>query len=425
MGKNSFLRGFSFLGLLLIPSILLGTGSQLVLAQTLAEGYNFTTPYFVGATTIAINNNNVPSKLYAQSVFGGYISRIIPIFSPNSPAYFLARGNVLYVTGHTPGSMHFQLEETIPDGRRVLSQPVLFTFYRLHVSSPEACQGYDPSTQYASVSPVSPLRLSVTTEPAGIVPQFTIGLTDPGLGDVQGPYTSGYGQEISVNYLASGSTMLHIWQNSPQNTPLVLYSLPLDFLEEKEVNLNLYFVHDASGHAPQKLHQQAMTGYIQDAERILNQAGIHLNIANQEELYVPEKLGSTIDAYADGLSPEENAVIGQALATNGDKSSRRHHESAPVYRSGDTINIFLVWDYSIEGQATVGVNYETDTLGKVVFVGDRTYKPGETLAHEIGHALGADHNNLSQSYLMSPNEYGNGNQCTLARGEWQEMNANA
>ncbi len=418
MSKHSFGRAAFFLGFLL----LMGTAPHPVLAQTLAEGNNFATPYFVGATTIAINAANVPSKLYVQPVFGGYISRIIPIFSPNSPAYYLVRDNVLYVTGHTPGYMYFQAEETIPDGRKVLSQPALFGFYRLHVTTPGTCQGYDASSHFAAVSPVLPLRLNIVTEPAGLVPQFNVGLIDPELGTVQGPYPNATGQEVSVNYVSSGSTTLQLWQTSPQNTPTVLYSLPLDFLEEKSVDLNLYFVHDASGYAPQKLSPRSMTNYVQDAERVLNQAGIHVNIAHQEELYVPEDLGRTIDAYAEGMSPEESAVISQAVSSD-DKYSRRR-ETKPVYRSG-AINIFLVWDYSIEGQATVGVNFETDTLGKVIFVGDRTYKPGETLAHEIGHALGLSHNNLGVNFLMSPNESGSGTQCALARSEWNTINDNA
>ncbi|OGC81437.1 MAG: hypothetical protein A2V81_04255 [Candidatus Abawacabacteria bacterium RBG_16_42_10] len=418
MRISTWFGALSLLVSLLVPST--------VLAQTLAEGNNFTTPYFSGATTIAINDANVPSKLYANPVFGGHISRIIPIFSPNSPAYYLVIGNILYVTGHSPGYMHFQIEETLPDGRKILSQPVLFAFYRLRVTTPEACQGYDSSSHFAAISPVSPLRLNIVTEPAGIDPKFYVGLIDPSLGNVQGPYpNSTFGQEISVNYVNNGSTTLQIWQLNPQNTPLVLYSLPLDFLAEKEVNLNLYFVRDAKGYAPQKLSQRAMTGYMQDAERILNQAGIRLNIARQEELYIPESLGRTIDAYSEGISPEEEAVLSQAVSGSNDKYARHRDTNEVRYRSGRAINIFLVWDYSIDGQATVGVNFETSTLGKVIFVGDRTYKPGETLAHEIGHALGLEHNNLAQSFLMSPNEYGNGTQCALARSEWNTMNANA
>lgn len=367
-----------------------------------AKGASFGTPYFVGETVIAINQQNYPTKLFVQPGSGGVITAIRPIGANQPIAYYLAKGNIFYVTGFAAGSMTFQAEETLANKRRILSDPVQVVFYKLNLQTQTACDGYDPTSRSLAVSPVNPLTLLLSITPGNAQPLLHASLDNPSLGDAQILYDSSGRSLLQLVYKASGTTTLRVYDINN----VVLENSTIDFLPQKNVSLNLYHVIDSKGERSFRLDQQAMIGYMQTAEKILNQAGVTLSINQQRDVSVPTNLGHTIEAYANGQSPEEIAVL----------------SSAPPQARSSAISVFLVWDYQIKDQDTIGINYVDDTLGQVIFLSEKSHKPGETLAHEIGHALGLEHNMLSSSYLMSPAETSQGDQCLITREERLTIN---
>ncbi len=379
----------------------MGAVFVLVATSTVAKGYAFSTPYLVGETTIAINQQNRPTKLTAQATNGGLISAIKLVNTKETVAYYLVSGNTLYVTGFKPGTMQFQVEETLANARKVLSSPVAVTFYQVNIRTQTACESYDPTTRTLAVSPVNPLTLLVDTNPGTAKPLLHAVLQNPNLGDVQIFYDSTGRSLLQISYKASGSSILTVYD--VDNTAIVAISV--DFLPMKTVTLNLYHVMDIAGNRSFRLDQEAMIGYMQTAEKILNQSGVTLRINDQQDVYVASNLGKTVDAYSEGQSAEEQAVL----------------SAAPQSTTAD-VSVFLVWDYQIKNENTIGINYDVDQLGQVIFLSEKSHKPGETLAHEIGHALGLSHNVLGTSYLMSPAEVTTGDQCLITRAERQILN---
>ncbi len=383
--------------------IVMLAGIIILLANfNVAKGAEFGTPYLNGDTTIAINQLNYPTKLQAVAANGGLISDIRSVNNPNPVAYYLVKGSILYTTGFKPGIMNFQVEETLSNGQKVLSAPITLTFYQINMRTEAACQGYDPTSRSLAVSPVNPLTLNVNVSPNSVRPALKVSLQNPALGNVTiGSDSSGHSM-LQVVYKASGSTTLMVYDAN--NVAIQAFSL--DFLPTKIVSLNLYHVIDARGNRSFKLDQQAMIGYMQTAEKILNQAGITLQINDQQNEIVSQDLGMAINANAEGQSAEEQDIL----------------NNAPVERNAATVSVFLVWDYQIQNENTIGINYVDDRLGQVIFLSEKSHKPGETLAHEIGHTLGLSHNVLSSDYLMSPAEVTTGDQCLVTRQERLTMN---
>ncbi len=368
-----------------------------------AKGAAFGTPALVGETTIAINQLNHPTKLFAQPANGGVISAITPSTVKEQVAYYLVKGETLYVTGFKPGTMLVSLEETLPSGKKVLSAPYVLTFYQLNLKTQTACESYDPTTRTLAVSPVSPLSLILDITPNVARPQLSAALQNPSFGDVQITYDSTGKAWLLVVFKNEGSTTLTVYNS--QNIALI--AVAIDFLPTKVVALNLYHVMDSKGNRSFKLDQQSMVGYLQTAEKILNQAGVTLTLNDQQDVYVPANLGSTIDAYSEGQSAEEQAVLAATPASRIQQN---------------TVSVFLVWDYQIQNENTIGINYSDANLGQVIFLSEKSHRPGETLAHEVGHALGLTHNALGSTYLMSPAETANGEQCLITRTERLTLN---
>lgn len=380
---------------------LVGTVFSIVITGTVAKGYAFSTPYLVGETTIAINQQNRPTKLIAQATNGGTISAIKLVNTKEAVAYYLATANTLYVTGFKPGNMTFQVEETLADSHKVLSNPVVLTFYQVNIRTQTACESYDPTSRTLAVSPVNPLTLLVDTNPSTTKPLLHAVLQNPHLGDAQIFYDNTGRSLLQISYKAAGSSILTIYDAAN----IAIVAISVDFLPMKTVTLNLYHVMDIAGNRSFRLDQEAMIGYMQVAEKILNQSGITLRINDQQDVYVSANLGKTVDAYSEGQSAEEQAVL----------------SAAPQSTAAD-VSVFLVWDYQIKNENTIGINYDVSPLGEVIFLSEKSHKPGETLAHEIGHALGLSHNVLGSSYLMSPAEVTTGDQCLITRSERQILN---
>lgn len=386
-------------GKLMITVMLFG----LLTTFNVAKGAAFSTPTLVGETSIAINQQNHPTKLFAQSANGGFISAITPKTVKEPVAHYLVKGEILYVTGFKPGTMSVSLEETLPSGKKVFSAPYILTFYQLNLKTQSACESYDPTTRTLAVSPVSPLSLILDITPNVARPQLSAALQNPSLGDLQITYDSTGKTWLQVVFKNEGSTTLTVY--NPQSIALI--TVAVDFLPTKVVALNLYHVMDSKGNRSFKLDQQAMIGHLQRAEKILNQAGVTLSLNNQQDVYVQANLGSTIDAYSEGQSAEEQAVLA----------------ATPTSRiQQDTVSVFLVWDYQIQNENTIGINYSDANLGQVIFLSEKSHRPGETLAHEIGHALGLTHNVQGSSYLMSPAETASGEQCLITRTERLTLN---
>lgn len=372
-------------------------------AFNVAKGAAFGTPSLVGETTIAINQQNHPTKLFAQAANGGLISGIIPSIVKEQVAYYLVKGETLYVTGFKPGTMLVSVEEMLPNGKKVLSAPVVLTFFQVNLKTQTACESYDPTTRTLAVSPVSPLNLILDINPYTARAILSASLQNPDLGDVQVVYDSTGKLWLQVIFKKAGSTTLTVY--NAQNISLV--AVTIDFLPTKVVALNLYHVMDSKGNRSFKLDQKAMIGYLQTAEKILNQAGVTLTLNDQQDVYVQANLGATINAYSEGQSAEEQAVLA----------------ATPTSRiQQNTVSVFLVWDYQIQNENTIGINYSDANLGQVIFLSEKSHRPGETLAHEVGHALGLTHNVQGSTYLMSPAETANGEQCLITRTERLTLN---
>lgn len=376
----------------------IGTLVGLLTTFNVAKGAGFSTPGLIGDTTIAINQQNRPTKLLAQATNGGFISAITPTVVKEPVAHYLVKGDVLYVTGFKPGTVKVVVEETLTSGKKVVSLPVLLTFYQVNLKTQTACESYDPTSHTLAVSPVSPLNLVLEINPVIARPNLSAALQNPELGQVQVTYDAAGKSWLQVVFKKAGSTMLTVYD--AQNVSLV--TVAVDFLPTKVVSLNLYHVMDSKGNRSFKLDQQAMIGYLQTAEKILNQAGVTLTLSDQQDIYVQANLGSTINAASEGQSAEEQAVL---AAT----PSSRVQQNA--------VSVFLVWDYQIQNENTIGINYSDANLGQVIFLSEKSHRPGETLAHEIGHALGLTHNVQGASYLMSPAETATGEQCLITRSE--------
>lgn len=387
----------------LAGKLMMMTVFGLLTTFNVAKGAGFSTPILVGETTIAINQLNHPSKLFAQPANGGVISAIIPSIVREPVAHYLVKGDILYVTGFKVGSMKVSIEETMSDGRKVMSSPILLSFYQVNLKTQTACESYDPTSHTLAVSPVRPLNLILDINPSFTQPLLSAALQNPDLGEVQITYDAAGKAWLQIVFKNEGSTTLTLY--SAQNIALV--TVAVDFLPTKVVSLNLYHVMDSKGNRSFKLDQQAMLGYLQTAEKILNQAGVTLTLNDQQDVYVQANLGTTINAYSEGQSAEEQAVLA----------------ATPTSRiQQNSVSVFLVWDYQIQNENTIGINYSDANLGQVIFLSEKSHRPGETLAHEIGHALGLTHNVQGASYLMSPSETSTGEQCLITRTERLTLN---
>lgn len=369
---------------------------QFLHVPTLAKAMDFSIPYLYGETVIPLNIGNVPTKLHARAqTAGGVIHSIVPLGKPNTwPAFYMVRDTVLYVTGHMPGYVYFQVNELRSDGKLINSEPILLTFYQIQLHAAAQCGGYNEQEHFATVSSLKPLRLVVSTEPAlSRIPDLNFSLANPALGTVNIIQPS----LLEVSYQQAGESQLIATVPSGGASIKVL-SLPLEFLASKNIEVNFYHVRDPQGFFAWKLRQSEMIHYLQQAESILNQAGVTITIGEQHDVYLPTSIGVAVDAALTSVSAEEQLIIDSTdLRTN-------------------AISVFVVWDYQIDSYSKAGMNYFVPGAGEIVFITEQTNKPGETLAHELSHALGLEHNVLGTKYLMAAQEYST-IQCTFSRQE--------
>ncbi|MBI4835717.1 MAG: hypothetical protein HY817_00495 [Candidatus Abawacabacteria bacterium] len=368
---------------------------------TVANAFVFGTPYLVGETSIPLNVSNIPSKLHAVTSYqDSFISAISPLGDVNAlPAFHAVRGNILYITPHRTGSMYMQVEETRADGQKVVSRPILFTFYQVTFQA-EACHGFNQQENFGSVSPVQPMRFSLVGIPTKTNPDnFQVSLSDATLGNIN---TSMPGI-VEISYKKSGKAILKLIQNTSLGE-VILNQLSLEFIASKSVVVNFYHIHDPAGYSAWRLRQTEMIAYLQQTEKILNQAGITITIGEQKDVYLPNSVGFAVDAASDAISFEENLVVQSSMVNPTAAAS-----------------VFFVWDYTLDRESKVGMNYRFPGVGNVIFITDQTLRPGETLAHEIGHALGLTHNNLGPTYLMAAQEYSDTQQCNFSYQELRTL----
>lgn len=253
------------------------------------------------------------------------------------------------------------------------------------------CQAYNSLENFATVSDTVPLRLTIKNPSAH--PLFLY-LRNEKLGHITIPKDG----IVEISYRDSGTTELEGFAGNSK-----VLSVPIEFLSTQNMVVNFYHIHDPSGYTSWKMKQSLMQEYFQESQSILNQAGVSLVIREQKNIYLHTSIGSSLDANQDNLSYEEIAVLNHA----------------PL--SKDAVSVFIVWDYKIAQESKSGMSYVLQSGERVVFISDKSTKSGETLAHELLHAVGLKHNLLGSSYLMTPQEYPGMDQCVLSRSEVQQI----
>lgn len=260
----------------------------------------------------------------------------------------------------------------------------------IFLSTDAPCQAYNALENFATVSPLMPLRLAISSEKQNML-NFV--LLDPTLGVLN----QSTGSVFEVSYQKSGSTRLQGFLGPNQ-----VIDLTLLFVPEQKIRVNFYHIHDAAGRTAWKFKQENMLANTQRAQAILNQVGITLEIHSQENIYLPLSIGEAVDADTTTLSEEEVVILNQIGSSDGD------------------VSIISVWDYKIDTESKAGMNYTLPGKGEIIFITDQTTKPGETIAHEVLHALGIEHTDLGGDYLMNDEESVGKSQCLLSQTEtWQ------
>ncbi len=258
------------------------------------------------------------------------------------------------------------------------------------LSTQGECQGYNALENNLTVTPQGVLRLFVNSSVPNVPLRFV--LQDPALGEVFMP-SAGI---IEVTYKHTGSTWLRVYLGSK-----LVNVIPIQFLPQISVNVNFFHVHDIDGHSSWQMKQETMISYIQQAQSILNQVGVSIEIGEQRSIYLNSSLGDAVDAAAETLSADESLILNS------------------VQLDLNTISVFTVWDYKIGDETKAGMHYVVPNQGAVIFLSDQTQKPGETLAHELAHALGLEHSSAGDSYLMTANEKRDMSQCLFSQTEAQ------
>lgn len=176
-----------------------------------------------------------------------------------------------------------------------------------------------------------------------------------------------------------------------RNATAVVARLEAEVKTKKTVKLTFNFVRDNAGHKTTRNPADVDT-WVKNANTIMfEQANVELKKQNVRPTYaVNEDLGTCVIWSATQAQDEWHKVVANRDGTA-------------------DLNVFLVWEY--EQDATENIdNTAAGTLrneGNTLMEDNLPFQTHETLAHEIGHYLGAGHSATGADLLMSPGRTAN------------------
>jgi hypothetical protein len=206
--------------------------------------------------------------------------------------------------------------------------------------------------------------LTVTSTDPGVVSVREIGAADLPSGGEPMPIQAG-DRIIRLYGAAKGNARI---QAKSGTTTVV--ELEVDAKDKKTVKVSFNFVKDSAGHKTNRVAASA-AGWLGTINYIYNgQANIYATLHATRTVAVPSDLGDQV-MWTAGAVSEWNTVTGMGDA-------------------GADFNYFLVWEY--EQDTTPAIDHtDAGTLGRnCIFEDNAGVKVGITMAHEMGHHLGAD-----------------------------------
>ncbi len=146
----------------------------------------------------------------------------------------------------------------------------------------------------------------------------------------------------------------------------VAAQLQVDTKHRKTVSVTFNFVNDSAGHHTRRSPTAAVS-WVRDMNWIYNgQANIFIHLRTTRSLAVPTDLGEEV-TWSAGVNSEWNQLTA-------------------LRDPAADMNYFLVWEYQQDADDT-----DAGTLtGNCIFEDNAGHAIGVTMAHEMGHHLGAD-----------------------------------
>jgi hypothetical protein len=87
---------------------------------------------------------------------------------------------------------------------------------------------------------------------------------------------------------------------------------------------------------------------------------------------------------------------------DGVPASEHEWDVVTATRDGAELNVFFVWEYEQDATPDVDHTAAGTSDGNCIFEDNIGRETHDTLAHEVGHHLGADHSGDGLDLLMSP-----------------------
>ena len=161
--------------------------------------------------------------------------------------------------------------------------------------------------------------------------------------------------------------------------------LQVDVKSKKSLLASFTFVSDTGGHTSLRNSLSAASWVNGINDVFGGQANIFLTLLRTRTITIPMDLGVKF------IWPPDRTPRQQVLY---DLFVSREDPHADV-------NFYLVWNFGLEGE---GGDTEGACSGRVIFIEDKVHDTALTMAHELGHYLGAEHHGGARDvhHLMHP-----------------------